>query len=69
MVYFQQESYPNSPAMLMCSEDDELSGSLQSLNDQFEEYALLSDVLKAVCSTLGYGKPACRAACLQIHVV
>ena len=55
--------------MLMCSEDDDLSGSLQSLNDQFEEYALLSDVLKAVCSTLGYGKPACRAACLQIHVV
>ncbi|CAL8462440.1 g1973 [Coccomyxa elongata] len=55
VVYFQQDTYPNSPALLMSSDDDDLSGVLQSLNDQFEEYSLLTDVVKAVCSTLGYG--------------
>lgn len=56
VVYFQQDTYPNSPALVMSPDDDDLSGVLQSLNDQFEEYSLLTDVVKAVCSTLGYGE-------------
>lgn len=62
----------------MSSDDDDLSGVLQSLNDQFEEYSLLTDVVKAVCSTLGYGEwtytklplpiPAALAGLITLYV-
>lgn len=56
MVYFRLDEYPSSPAMVMCNDDDGISAVLENLNEQFEEYAVLSDVLKAVCSVLGLGE-------------
>ena len=56
VVYFQVEAYPASPAMLMCDADEQLNGQLQLLNEQFEEYAVLSDVLGAVCTALKFGE-------------
>ena len=56
MVYFQAEAYPASPAMLMCNDDEQLNGELQALNDQFEEYAVFSDVFRALCGVLKLGK-------------
>ena len=55
VVYFQVETYPASPAMLMCEADEQLNGKLHLLNEHFEEYAVLSDVLRAVCSALNLG--------------
>ncbi len=55
VVYFQVEAYPASPAMLMCDTDEQLNGKLQLLNEHYEEYAVLSDVLRAVCSALAFG--------------
>lgn len=46
--------------MLMCDDDQQLNGQLHGLNDQFEEYAVLSDVLRAVCTALKLGE--CRQA-------
>ncbi len=56
VVYFQADGYPASPAMLMCDDDQELNGQLHGLNDHFEEYAVLSDVLRAVCIALKFGE-------------
>ena len=56
VVYFQAEAYPASPAMLMCNDDERLNGELQALNDQFEEYAVFSDVLRALCGVLKLGE-------------
>lgn len=42
--------------MLMCDADEQLNGQLQLLNEQFEEYAVLSDVLGAVCTALNFGE-------------
>jgi hypothetical protein len=56
VVYFQLDSYPNSPAIVMCSDDDAVSAVLQTVNEQFEEYAVLSDVLRAICGVLGHGE-------------
>lgn len=56
MVYFQVDAYPASPAMLMCNDDEQLNGHLQALNEQFEEYAVLSDVLRAICTALKFGE-------------
>ncbi len=55
VVYFQVDAYPASPAMLMCEADEQLNGKLQLLNEHFEEYAVLTDVLRAVCSALTLG--------------
>jgi hypothetical protein len=60
VVYFQADAYPASPAMLMCDDDQQLNGQLHGLNDQYEEYAVLSDVLRAVCTALKLGE--CRQA-------
>lgn len=49
------DTYPASPALLMCEADEQLNGKLQLLNENFEEYAVLSDVLRAVCSALNLG--------------
>ena len=56
VVYFQAEAYPASPALLMCNDDERLNGELQALNDQFEEYAVFSDVLRALCGVLKLGE-------------
>jgi hypothetical protein len=53
------DTYPNSPAMVMCNDDDGVSALLQNVNEQFEDYAVLSDVLKAVCGLLGLGTSPC----------
>ena len=42
--------------MLMCDADEGLNVQLQQLNEQFEEYAVLSDVLAAVCTALKLGE-------------
>ena len=49
------DAYPASPALLMCDSDEHLNGKLQLLNEHFEEYAVLSDVLRAVCTALNFG--------------
>ena len=59
VVFFQVESYPASPAMVMCNSDEQLNGKLQALNEQFEEYAVLSDILRAVCAALSLGEQMC----------
>ena len=55
VVYLQVDEYPASPALLMCDTDEQLNGKLQLLNEHFEEYAVLSDVLRAVCTALNFG--------------
>ena len=42
--------------MLMCNDDARLNGALQALNDQFEEYAVFSDVFRALCGVLKLGE-------------
>jgi len=57
VVYLSHiDTYPATAAMVLCNEDDSLSGILQSLNEEFEEYAVLSDVLKATCKKFGLGE-------------
>ena len=55
VVYFTPDNYPHSAAMVMCSDDNDLSARLEPINEQFEEYALLIDVLKAICQALDIG--------------
>ena len=56
VVYFTPNTYPASAAMILCTDDDELSAKLQPINEQFEEEAMLTNVLGVVCATLGVGE-------------
>ena len=67
MVYFTPDSYPQSAAMVMCSDDNNLSARLEPINEQFEEYAVLVDVLKAVCQQLDIGARPCAPQTSDEH--
>lgn len=56
VVYFTPDTYPASAAMVLCTDDDELSARLQPMNEQFEEEAALADVMGVICQTLGIGE-------------
>lgn len=62
IVFMAPDSYPNSPALACCDNDEAISAELTLINEYYEEVAPLPQLLSHIFRKLDAGGPA---VCLQ----